>query len=738
MEYKCLSDFLFKGENKNINISVSKNSPVNASLSLDGYKHSMVQIIALTIALKMKTVIVNPPIVSDTYVFIAIINELGGTAKIYNKRLFIDASTICNANIPFFLGKCIHGSMYLCPALLIALGKFEYYGSGGCQIGDSIDSHNRPSTEHEAQLSALENQIQWYDDQAKYHPNWNVIDKYIDEGITGTQAKKRPAFLQMIEDAKAGKFDLIVTREVCRFARNTVDTLVATRELKNLGVEVYFVEDNIWTMDGDGELRLTIMATLAQEESRKVSERVKAGQQISRINGTIYGCGNILGYDRVGDTYVKNPDQSETVRMIYDMYLDGKGTMVIANELTRLQRLNASGLVKWNAGVVSRILNNQTYMGVMAYGKSYSNNYLEQKRVNNHDASTYMCVKADFEPIVSEEEWYKCQEIKARRVRTSFKSANEATQKKKSTHGIKENKDLWGSKLLCTCGHSFRKNRWHKNKGMPWSYGYQCYNQLNNGSASQRRKAGADDTGYCDQSMIADWKLEMMAKMIFEQIWQERKETVDTVCELIKECYQVEKPKKVNLTGIVAQIERYKNKKNTLLEMRTDGEISKEEYKEQKEKVEKALLELTEEYERMLATEDAIQNPDICWDEIQSSLNAMIDFSNPQIDRHIIRKFVSKIVPNGRNHFRWYMNLDGKDTTTIDMVTEGRKSNAVISFNDDEEDEPPLHIGDVIGLTELQQFFPNLLKNENQNGIISNVAKCGEKSSLDAILHRLQ
>ena len=101
--------------------------------------------------------------------------------------------------------------------------------------------YGRVSTEHEAQLSALENQIQWYDDQAKYHPNWNVIDKYIDEGITGTQAKKRPAFLQMIEDAKAGKFDLIVTREVCRFARNTVDTLVATRELKNLGVEVYFV-----------------------------------------------------------------------------------------------------------------------------------------------------------------------------------------------------------------------------------------------------------------------------------------------------------------------------------------------------------------------------------------------------------------------------------------------------------------------------------------------------------------
>ena len=160
--------------------------------------------------------------------------------------------------------------------------------------------YGRVSTEHEAQLSALENQMQWYDDQLRYHPNWTVVDKYIDEGITGTQAKKRPAFLRMIADAQAGKFDLIVTREVCRFARNTVDTLTTTRNLRNIGVEVYFVEDHIWTLDGDGELRLSLMATLAQEESRKVSERVKAGQHVSREKGTLYGSGNILGYDRVG------------------------------------------------------------------------------------------------------------------------------------------------------------------------------------------------------------------------------------------------------------------------------------------------------------------------------------------------------------------------------------------------------------------------------------------------------
>ena len=150
----------------------------------------------------------------------------------------------------------------------------------------------------------------------------------------------------MIEDARQGKFDLIVTREVCRFARNTVDTLTFTRELKNLGIEVYFVEDNIWTMDGDGELRLTLMATLAQDESRKISERVRTGQYISRENGVLYGNGNILGYDRVGSTYVINPEQAETVTIIYDYYLHGYGIKKIVNELYCLERRDSSGNVE--------------------------------------------------------------------------------------------------------------------------------------------------------------------------------------------------------------------------------------------------------------------------------------------------------------------------------------------------------------------------------------------------------
>ena len=136
--------------------------------------------------------------------------------------------------------------------------------------------YGRVSTEHEAQTNALENQMEWYNELLKRHENWTLTGSYIDKGITGTLAKKRTHFLKMIKDAENGGFDLIVTREVCRFARNTVDTLAYTRQLKKFGVEVYFVNDNIWTFDNDGELRLSIMAALAQEESRKVSERVLA------------------------------------------------------------------------------------------------------------------------------------------------------------------------------------------------------------------------------------------------------------------------------------------------------------------------------------------------------------------------------------------------------------------------------------------------------------------------------
>ena len=544
--------------------------------------------------------------------------------------------------------------------------------------------YGRVSTEHEAQLAALENQMQWYEDQAKCHPNWTVLDKYIDEGITGTQAKKRPAFMQMIEDAKQGDFDLIVTREVCRFARNTVDTLVMTRELKNYGVEVYFVEDNIWTMDGDGELRLTIMATLAQEESRKISERVRAGQKISRDNGVLYGSGNIIGYDRVNGTYVINEDQAETVRMIFDLYLEGLGETKICKELCRRQRKDGHGNVSWSVSKISRILRNATYMGYKCYLKSYSNNYLEQKRIKNLDESTYLYVKGDFEPIIPEEVFKRCEEI--RKTRTTKMIVNKGER----TYGKRASQDVWLRKLRCSCGSTFRKNKWRTNQRGDTVYGYQCYNQVNNGSKGFREKNGLDTDGYCDIRMVGDWKLDLMAKKIFETIWTDRKEDAKLAYKLLRECYQADASRnKATIAAVQGKISRATGRMENLIAMRADGEISKEQFQTLRQKAETELAALNEELGRLnSAFDDETDALDMA--AIEAALDSMLDFSGPTIDSNIIEKFVCRITPVDNGHYRWDLNFAPNKKQAIIGAVEGRKGKASVEIKEyGEDDEHP-------------------------------------------------
>lgn len=517
--------------------------------------------------------------------------------------------------------------------------------------------YGRVSTEHEAQLAALENQMQWYDDQANSHDNWIVLKKYIDEGITGTQAKKRPAFLQMVQDAKQKKFDLIVTREVCRFARNTVDTLVVTRELKNYGVEVYFVVDNIWTMDGDGELRLTIMATLAQEESRRTSERVRAGQKISRDKGVLYGNGNILGYDRDKNTgtYVINPEQAETVRMIYDLYSAGKGITQIRDEMIRRGRKDGSGLVRWENTKISRILHNATYKGYQGYLKSHRNNFLDQKIIKNYDEDTYLYVKGNYEPIISEEQWDRCKEIREQKKRHCHYLTQNGEVRKES--GIYSSKDIWSKKLRCRCGYRMRRNKWHKNKSGEIIYGYKCYNQLNNGTKIVREQAGVDSSGACDLREVCDWKFEMMARHIFSGLWGSRKDILGEVSSLYRVNAREGKIENDKRKGeLDQQIAAIDAKMRRLTQMRIDDELPKSEYLEFKSDLEKKKEELVRQ--RSTLDSKAETDPDCLTERIQDFLLEKMDFTAHCIDRDVISKFVDTIIPRTETCFEWYMNFN--------------------------------------------------------------------------------
>ena len=514
--------------------------------------------------------------------------------------------------------------------------------------------YGRVSTEHEAQLAALENQMQWYEDQAKYHPNWTVLKSYIDRGITGTQAKKRPAFMEVLNDAKYHKFDLIVTREVCRFARNTVDTLVITRQLKEIGIEVYFVEDNIWTMDNDGELRLTIMATLAQEESRKTSERVRAGQKISRDNGVLYGNGNILGYDRLGDTYVINEDQAETVRIIYDLYLKGNGFNKIVNELVRLKRKDSSGLVRWDATKVSRILHNATYKGYQGYYKSYKNNHLDQKTIINRDEDTYLYVKGRFTPIISEEVWDKCKAL-----RESKLTLRKTQEGKLERTGTRTSEDIWAKRLICRCGHRMRKDRWHVNKtGL--TYGYKCYNVLNNGSKQTRIDAGLDADKYCDMGTIADWKFDLMLRELLKALNLNNDDLIKKAYNQFENSYTKETKEARELRDAEAKLRKIRIKLENLTEMRVNGEIDKQEYSSLKAKINGEMLISEKEIDdikRVVLEEERKATPLVSIDVFRSMAVEDLDFTKPIRHSALVNTMIKKIVPNTSLDFKWYLNL---------------------------------------------------------------------------------
>ena len=496
--------------------------------------------------------------------------------------------------------------------------------------------------------------MQWYEDQAKYHPNWTVLKSYIDRGITGTQAKKRPAFMEMLNDAKYHKFDLIVTREVCRFARNTVDTLVITRQLKEIGIEVYFVEDNIWTMDNDGELRLTIMATLAQEESRKTSERVRAGQKISRDNGVLYGNGNILGYDRLGDTYVINEDQAETVRIIYDLYLKGNGFNKIVNELVRLKRKDSSGLVRWDATKVSRILHNATYKGYQGYYKSYKNNHLDQKTIVNRDEDAYLYVKGRFTPIISEEVWDKCKAL-----RESKLTLRKTQEGKLERTGTRTSEDIWAKRLICRCGHRMRKDRWHINKtGL--TYGYKCYNVLNNGSKQTRIDAGLDADKYCDMGTIADWKFDLMLRELLKALNLNNDDLIKKAYNQFENSYTKETKETRELRDAEAKLRKIRIKLENLTEMRVNGEIDKQEYSSLKAKINGEMLIAEKEIDdikRVVLEEERKTTPLVSIDVFRSMAVEDLDFTKPIRHSALVNTMIKKIVPNTSLDFKWYLNL---------------------------------------------------------------------------------
>ena len=286
----------------------------------------------------------------------------------------------------------------------------DFYSS---DMHKRVAVYARVSTENLNQTSSYELQKNHYEDMVNNHPNWELVEIYADEGISGTSLQHRDNFVRMINDCHEGKIDLIVTKSVSRFARNILDCIGYVRQLKTATppIGIFFETENIYTLDKNSELALSIIATLAQEESHTKSE-VMNGSIEMRFRRGIFLTPVLLGYDHDEEgNLIKNEDEAKTIRLIFFSYLYGYSTQQIADALTQLERYTKKGNQSWSSGSVLRILTNERYCGDILARKTFTPNYLDHKsKKNKHDRNQYR-QKNHHEPIISREDFFAVQKL---------------------------------------------------------------------------------------------------------------------------------------------------------------------------------------------------------------------------------------------------------------------------------------------------------------------------------------
>ncbi len=317
----------------------------------------------------------------------------------------------------------------------------------------------RVSTDQLEQLSSYEAQVQYYTTYICNHPDYKFAGIYADEGITGTSTKKREQFNRMINDCKAGKIDVIITKSISRFARNTLDCLNYVRMLKELGVEIIFEKENIHTLDSKGEILLTLLSSLAQEESNSLSQSSTWGIRRRFEQGkVIVNHTKFMGYDKdENGNLVINEKQAKIVRRIYADYLNGKGTNRIAHELEKEGVPNWSGKAKWYEGSIRKMLSNEKYKGEALLQKTYTVDFLSKKRVINKGEIPQYYVEESHPAIIDKDTWEAVQIEMERR-----KAYAEKYNIKKMDYITNDNP--FAGKVICgCCGSTFGRKVWNSN-----------------------------------------------------------------------------------------------------------------------------------------------------------------------------------------------------------------------------------------------------------------------------------
>lgn len=426
-----------------------------------------------------------------------------------------------------------------------------------------VAAYCRVSTDKTDQANSLESQQRYFNEYINRNPLWELYDIYVDDGISGTNTKKRAAFNHMIDDAVNGKFDLIITKEISRFARNIVDSITYTRELKQHGVGVLFLNDGIYTLDSDGELRLALLSTIAQEESRKTSERVKWGQRRQMEKGVVFGK-DMLGYDVRGGKLILNKEGAETVRKIFHKFLDeGKGAHRIAKELREEGVKTAARMKDWSYTNILRILRNEKYCGDLVQQKTYTPDYLTHQKKRNYGEVESVTIRDHHEPIISRERFEAAQrELQRRRPSDSTVKAY-------------ANRYALSGKIICSeCGSGFVR-RQKKRKDGTFNVKWVCAESQKNGGRHQEKDG---ETAGCTTNSINDRDIKQILQQVVADTMNGREEIIRKLLQTVESVIQTVSDND-NVSRIEKEIEKCAEKKKRLLDMCLNGYIEAKDYR---------------------------------------------------------------------------------------------------------------------------------------------------------------
>ena len=499
--------------------------------------------------------------------------------------------------------------------------------STGFQASERIRvaAYVRVSTDDDEQLGSFESQKKYYSEKIRENKDWAMVGIFADEGITGTNVNRREQFLKMIDRCMAGEIDMILTKSISRFARNTLDTLNYVRMLKDKNIAVVFEKENIDTLSMDGELMLTIMSSFAQQEVESLSSNVKMGFAMKMQRGEMVGFNGCLGYDYDPrtKTITVNRDEAETVRIIFNLYLQGYGAHTIAKMLTEMEKKNKKGKVSWHERGVMELIKNEKYKGDLRLQKTFTTDPITKRRLTNMGEEKMFYIQDHHEAIVTKEIWDRAQEIRIERRKGKSRGDN-------SDRGPRKRKYAFSEKCECGfCGRMLTR-RTRQQTTTLYKPVWQCMNATANGIVQCPNCKSIDEKVLEDAFMDA-----------FRQLVDNYDDIMESVLATVKNVFQDNDAKRKtehvsrNINKLEAQISQ-------LTGMLLDGVIEKEEYDK---KISELKMKLRNNItEKELLTTNSCDQKSIS--KRMNELSQILETQDPldKFDRIVFESIVEKVI----------------------------------------------------------------------------------------------